>query len=226
MMKPLYHLMFFVTLSLCIHLSVAYLTSSIATVASSLSSHDNVNLLLNSLDGVEDSAEYTHNSHRSLEAKDTTTTTTKLIPLYRGYGTHFAWMFVGMPAQRQSLIIDTGGHYTAFPCSGCINCGSHTDEYWNPKNSTTVKISQCVEKISNTTSTTTPSAVATAAATAGSKCIITQSFVEGSGWKGYEVTDKVCCIVVAVYVVDTHMICPGYDYLYDASSGVCWRYAS
>lgn len=195
MMKPLYHLMFFVTLSLCIHFSVAYLTSSTATVASSSSSSHDV-----------DSAEYTHNSHRSLEAKDTTTSTTKLIPLYRGYGTHFAWMFVGMPAQRQSLIIDTGGHYTAFPCSGCISCGSHTDEYWNPKNSTTVKISQCVEKISNTTSTTTSSAVATTAATVGSKCIITQSFVEGSGWKGYEVTDKVCCIVVAVYVVDAHMI--------------------
>ena len=183
MMKPLYHLMFLVTLSLCIiHFSVAYLTSSsTATVASSSSSssHD------------VDSAEYTHNSHRSLEAKDTTTsTTTKLIPLYRGYGTHFAWMFVGIPAQRQSLIIDTGGHYTAFPCSGCINCGSHTDEYWNPKNSTTVKISQCAEKVSNTTSTT-PSAVATV----GSKCIITQSFVEGSGWKGYEVTDKVCYVV-------------------------------
>ena len=194
MMKPpLYHLiMFLITLSLCIHFSVAYLTSSsTATVASSSLSSDNVNLLLNSLDGVEDSAEYTHNSHRSLEAKDTTTSTsTKLIPLYRGYGTHFAWMFVGMPAQRQSLIIDTGGHYTAFPCSGCINCGSHTDEYWNPKNSTTVKISQCAEKVSNTTSTT-PSAVATV----GSKCIITQSFVEGSGWKGYEVTDKVCYVV-------------------------------
>ena len=176
------HPLFLITLNLCIiNFSVGYLTSSTATtVTSSSSSLDN---LFKGVDRV-DSAEYAHDSHRSLEAKEdtistsTSTSSTRLIPLYRGYGTHFAWIFVGMPAQRQSLIVDTGGHYTAFPCSGCSNCGSHTDEYWNPKNSTTVKISECAGN--------------TSTAIDSSKCIITQSFVEGSGWKGYEVTDKVC----------------------------------
>jgi hypothetical protein len=169
------HILFLVTLNLCIiHFSAGYLSSSTATtLTSSSSSLDNL------FKGVD-----SHDSHRSLEAKEdtistfTSTSSTRLIPLYRGYGTHFAWMFVGMPAQRQSLIVDTGGHYTAFPCSGCSNCGSHTDEFWNPKNSTTVKISKCAGN--------------TSIATDSSKCIITQSFVEGSGWKGYEVTDKVC----------------------------------
>jgi hypothetical protein len=174
------HLLFIVTLSLCIiHFSVGYLTSSAETTLTSSSVLSSLDNLFKGVDRI-DSAEYTHDSHRSLEAKDTissSTSSTRLIPLYRGYGTHFVWMYVGIPAQRQSLIVDTGGHYTAFPCSGCSNCGSHTDEYWNPKNSTTVKISKCAGN--------------TSTATDSSKCIITQSFVEGSGWKGYEVTDKV-----------------------------------
>ena len=26
-----------------------------------------------------------------------------------------------------------GSHYTAFPCVGCSQCGSHTDQYWDIK---------------------------------------------------------------------------------------------
>ena len=31
-----------------------------------------------------------------------------MTPLYPGYGTHFSYVYVGTPAQRQSVIIDTG----------------------------------------------------------------------------------------------------------------------
>lgn len=41
------------------------------------------------------------------------------VPLHAGYGTHYAYLYVGTPAQRVSVIIDTGSHWTAFPCTGC-----------------------------------------------------------------------------------------------------------
>lgn len=96
-------------------------------------------------------------------------TKSELTPLYPGYGTHFAYIYVGTPPQRQSVIIDTGSHYTAFPCTGCIQCGSHTDEYFDLKNSTTSKIQMCATDI---------------------PCPLSQSYSEGSMWKGFKVSDK------------------------------------
>lgn len=32
----------------------------------------------------------------------------ELAPLYPGYGTHYAYIYVGTPPKRQSVIIDTG----------------------------------------------------------------------------------------------------------------------
>lgn len=55
------------------------------------------------------------------------------VPLSQGYGTHFANVWVGSPTpQRKTVIVDTGSHYTAFPCAGCQNCGGphHTDPYF------------------------------------------------------------------------------------------------
>jgi hypothetical protein len=92
----------------------------------------------------------------------------RLAPLYPGYGTHYAYIYVGTPAKRQSVIIDTGSHYTAFPCSGCIGCGAHTDPYFDPSKSSTAVIEQCN----------------------GSPCLISQSYSEGSSWKAYKLTDK------------------------------------
>jgi hypothetical protein len=40
------------------------------------------------------------------------------VPLSQGYGTHFASVWVGSPTpQRKTVIVDTGSHYTAFPCT-------------------------------------------------------------------------------------------------------------
>jgi heat shock protein HslJ len=68
-------------------------------------------------------------------------------PVHQGYGTHFATMWVGTPPQRKSVIIDTGSHYTAFPCKGCINCGEehHTDKYFDPDESSTFHALTCTE---------------------------------------------------------------------------------
>ena len=45
----------------------------------------------------------------------------ELAPLYPGYGTHYAYIYIGTPPKRQSVIIDTGSHQTAFPCEGKEN---------------------------------------------------------------------------------------------------------
>lgn len=57
-----------------------------------------------------------------------------LTPLFMGIGTHYAHVYVGTPAQRVSVIVDTGSHHTAFPCSGCKSCGKHTDPYFAARN--------------------------------------------------------------------------------------------
>ena len=70
------------------------------------------------------------------------------VPLSQGYGTHFANVWVGTPTpQRKTVIVDTGSHYTAFPCTGCIKCGAphHTDPYFRPENSKTFQQLQCNE---------------------------------------------------------------------------------
>jgi len=45
-------------------------------------------------------------------------------PMFEGLGTHYSFIWVGTPAQRVSVIMDTGSHHTAFPCTGC-KCGKH-----------------------------------------------------------------------------------------------------
>ena len=94
---------------------------------------------------------------------------TELVPMYEGYGTHYTFLYVGNPPQRQSVIIDTGSHITAFPCTGCKQCGSHTDPYFDPQASKTAVPSKCGSK----------------------KCEISQSYSEGSSWKAYKVRDEV-----------------------------------
>eukprot|EP00968_Pinguiococcus_pyrenoidosus_P011574 scaffold940_cov262-Pinguiococcus_pyrenoidosus.AAC.7 len=64
-------------------------------------------------------------------------------PLFQGYGTHFAYLWVGTPAQRVSVIVDTGSGITAFPCNGCNGCGSHTDPYFNADKSSSSHELQC-----------------------------------------------------------------------------------
>jgi hypothetical protein len=92
-----------------------------------------------------------------------------LAPLFPGYGTHYVYVYVGSPPQRQSLIIDTGSYVTAFPCQGCQQCGTHTDEYFNQSASKSLVIPKCLHN---------------------QLCQVSQSYVEGSSWHGYKAIDN------------------------------------
>lgn len=58
---------------------------------------------------------------------------------------------------------------TAFPCTGCVQCGAHTDAYYDPQLSTTSYIPTCFSD---------------------NPCSVSQSYTEGSTWHGIKVVDK------------------------------------
>jgi Xylanase inhibitor N-terminal len=105
------------------------------------------------------------------------------IPLSQGYGTHFANVWVGSPVpQRKTVIVDTGSHYTAFPCTGCNNCGAphHTDPYFNPELSKTFHALHCDE-------------CRDGVVCSNGQCVFSQSYTEGSSWEAVQVTDRFYC---------------------------------
>ena len=103
------------------------------------------------------------------------------VPLSQGYGTHYANIWVGSPRpQRKTLIVDTGSHYTAFPCLGCKNCGAnhHTDPYFDPSKSTTFHHLQCDE-------------CQDGIVCENGFCKFQQAYTEGSTWEAVQVNDRV-----------------------------------
>ena len=64
---------------------------------------------------------------------------------------YYTNVYVGTPPQPQSVIIDTGSDYLAFPCSTCISgkCGKHNNPPLNMQTNTTAKPVKCGEKIGN-----------------------------------------------------------------------------
>lgn len=97
-------------------------------------------------------------------------------PLFMGIGTHYAHAYVGTPPQRVSVIVDTGSHHTAFPCSGCKSCGHHTDPYFDPTKSKSLNWLECHECVAS-------------ARCVQHRCQISQSYTEGSSWKAYQMRD-------------------------------------
>ncbi|CAM9802902.1 unnamed protein product [Chrysoparadoxa australica] len=102
------------------------------------------------------------------------------VPLLPGYGTHFTYIYVGSPPQRVSVIMDTGSHFTAFPCTDCKACGEHTDNYWDLAASSTAHKLGCSECPDHRTFT----------CSSGDKCTFGQSYSEGSSWTAFQVEDQ------------------------------------
>jgi len=104
--------------------------------------------------------------------------------LFEGYGTHYVDLWCGSPPQRQTVIVDTGSGVTAFPCSGCRDCGA-PDYHINPlfveadsstyQESTCSNTNDCLMKRSNCR---------------GTDCRISMSYAEGSRWDAVEVVDR------------------------------------
>jgi hypothetical protein len=107
------------------------------------------------------------------------------VPLSQGYGTHFANVWVGsgpQGPQRKTVIVDTGSHYTAFPCEKCRHCGGphHTDPYFAPSKSVTFHKLQCDECTDGVVCD-------------NGECKFEQHYTEGSSWEAIQVKDRVYC---------------------------------
>ncbi|OQR87033.1 aspartyl protease family A01B [Achlya hypogyna] len=102
------------------------------------------------------------------------------VPLGVGAGTHYAELYMGLPPQKASVIVDTGSHLTALPCTSCVDCGTHTDPAYDVSKSTTARFMSCSEfdgcsKCDN------------------NQCRISQSYAEGSMWSALLV-DELCWV--------------------------------
>ena len=110
-----------------------------------------------------------------------TASSLQVTPLFQGIGTHYSEVWVGTPPQRQSVIVDTGSHYTAFPCTGCNKCGDsyHTNLYFSPTASSTFEKMACHACEIGTCRS--------------ERCEFSQSYTEGSSWHAYSSTDVFWC---------------------------------
>lgn len=101
-------------------------------------------------------------------------------PIFQDYGAYYIDIFVGTPAQRQTVMIDTGSENTAIPCQGCENCGDqHTDQHFKQSESKSYNVvtcDKCLDGICIESNNT---------------CSVQTSYVEGSSWKGVEVEDYI-----------------------------------
>lgn len=105
--------------------------------------------------------------------------------LYQGYGTHYVDLWIGYPTpQRQTVIVDTGSGITAFPCSGCTDCGHdyHASEFFIESQSESFEKMNC------------DNCVAATCRNRGSGdneyCYLSVSYQEGSMWSAYEAKDR------------------------------------
>ena len=104
--------------------------------------------------------------------------------LYQGYGTHYIDLWCGTPPQRQTVIVDTGSSVTAFPCSGCQNCGAgeyHVDKLFEQSLSSTFLKHTCADQCvrGRCASPNDPNG----------DCLISMSYQEGSSWTAFEAVD-------------------------------------
>jgi hypothetical protein len=118
------------------------------------------------------------------------------VPLSQGYGTHYVHLWVGTPTpQRQSVIVDTGSHFTGFPVKGCSGCGErhHTDPHFDPSKSESFRALSCPhECLENFSCDDTPLPDQTSVI-AGARCKFQQAYTEGSSWVAYQARDIVYC---------------------------------
>jgi hypothetical protein len=126
---------------------------------------------------------------RSLKAADDVIlpTASFIYPLHAHSGTHHAYLYIGSPPQRQTLIVDTGSRITAFPCQPhCPDCGIHASEQFYINKSSSHEVMLAKEGLGGLRgSRELPNSCY------NNHCEIEQSYTEGSSWRAFEVKDKV-----------------------------------
>ena len=106
------------------------------------------------------------------------------VPMHYDSGSHHIYIYVGSPKpQRQTLILDTGSRYMAFPCEPCPDCGHHASPtYFNDTESTTHRDNfhpNCIF------------AKKRKADAKDDSCMFDQTYLEGSSWRAKEVEDMI-----------------------------------
>lgn len=97
-----------------------------------------------------------------------------------GYGIHFMDVFIGNPAQRRRLAVQTASDYTAFPCQDCTDCGGLKSSFYNFTQSpgfVRVPCGQCTSRQGNEE------------CQEDNQCKVSYNDLDLSSWKGYEVVD-------------------------------------
>jgi len=110
----------------------------------------------------------------------------KSLPIYKSPGSFYVVVYVGSPPQRQTLILDTGSHFMAFPCEPCLSCGKKfSEKYFDPDLSrSNAKLScgnypkECFWKD-------------VSICTDENLCQLTVRYTEGSSWTAHEYKDNV-----------------------------------
>ena len=93
-------------------------------------------------------------------------------------------LWVGYPAQRQTVVVDTGSSVSGFPCSTCVDCGSHADPPFNELASESFIAKVCsVEGVDK-------GCIFGTCMDNGS-CLISRSVDATSSWTAYEAEDIV-----------------------------------
>ncbi|KAK8799423.1 hypothetical protein WA158_002638 [Blastocystis sp. Blastoise] len=95
-------------------------------------------------------------------------------------GYYYAIGYIGTPPQRTTLIIDTGSHLTATPCSDCRDCGTHLSKPFDPLLSRSKEVITCNH----------PNNSLKCNACKSNQCVITQHYAEHSLLSGVLYSDK------------------------------------
>ena len=93
-------------------------------------------------------------------------------------GYFYAELKVGTPPQTFSLIVDTGSSVTAIPCTGCRDCGLHTNPRFEPESSLTFRQAPCGGSLYCTSCTR-------------GVCGYRVSYQEGSSYSGFLARDVI-----------------------------------
>lgn len=127
--------------------------------------------------------------------------TSLIFPLHANSGTHHAYLYIGTPPQRQTLIIDTGSRITAFPCHPyCFDCAVHASKQFHLNASSSHAIVPCEEcrlnqeelHLGDENSKSEKYGWRRASKPCVKNlCRINQKYTEGSSWRAFEVRDRV-----------------------------------